>query len=60
DVTMNNTENEPIILGELIAEIYAEFMELYEDKELASVATASVISDMLSQPVDDQSLRRAA
>jgi len=35
-------------LGELIASVYAEFLELYGDEELASVATAAVVNDMLT------------
>lgn len=36
-------------LGDLISVIYDELLELYGDKELASVATAAVINDMLSE-----------
>ncbi len=35
-------------LGELISTIYEEFLALYGDAELASVATAAVINDLLS------------
>ena len=35
-------------LGDLIAFVYNEFMEMYGDEELAAVATAAVINDMLS------------
>ncbi len=44
-------------LGELISLFYDEFMELYGDPELASVATAAVINDLLAeaaQPTADQ------
>ena len=34
-------------LGELIAEIYKEFLAVYQDPELASVAAAAVINEML-------------
>lgn len=34
-------------LGDLISVFYEEFLELYGDAELASVATAAVINDML-------------
>jgi hypothetical protein len=35
-------------LGELISTIYEEFLATYGDEELASVATAAVINDLLS------------
>lgn len=35
-------------LGELITTIYEEFLALYGDEELASVATAAVIHDLLN------------
>ena len=37
-------------IGELISIFYSQFLELYGDAELASVATAAVINDMLSAP----------
>jgi len=45
---MGSTETTHTTLGELIASVYAEFLELYGDEELASVATAAVINDMLT------------
>ena len=39
-------------LGELISTIYEEFLALYGDEELASVATAAVINDLLSSAPD--------
>ena len=39
-------------IGELISLFYKEFLELYGDEELASVAAATVITDLLSvEPV---------
>ncbi|MDP2314151.1 MAG: hypothetical protein Q8P41_14710 [Pseudomonadota bacterium] len=35
-------------LGELISTIYEEFLAQYGDEELASVATAAVINDLLT------------
>lgn len=35
-------------IGELINTIYESFMEQYGDAELASVATAAVINDLLT------------
>lgn len=43
-VTLNETTN----LGELIAYFYDQFIELYGDPDLASVAAAAVINDMLA------------
>jgi hypothetical protein len=48
-------------LGELIATIYEEFYDLYSDHDLASVATATLINDMLSEDsVEDSEKRTAA
>ena len=42
-------------IGELITLFYQEFLELYGDEELASVATATVITDLLTiEPVENQ------
>ncbi|MBI5794546.1 hypothetical protein HZA87_05735 [Candidatus Uhrbacteria bacterium] len=38
-----------IPLGELITLFYKEFLAMYGDEELASVATAAAISDLLSE-----------
>lgn len=35
-------------LGELISVVYSEFLAIYGDPELASVAAAAVINDLLS------------
>ena len=37
-------------IGELINTVYESFMEMYGDEELASVATAAVINDLLTAP----------
>lgn len=34
-------------LGELISEFYAYFLAIYGDEELASIATAAVINDLM-------------
>lgn len=36
-------------LGELINNFYTHFLAMYGDEELASVATAAVINDLLGQ-----------
>lgn len=36
-------------LGELIAAVYEEFLEIYGDEDIASVAAAAVINDMLAR-----------
>lgn len=38
----------PTTLGDLISTLYEEFLLLYGDEEIASVATASVINDLLA------------
>ncbi len=40
----------PTTVGELVHELYARFLSEYGDEELASVATAAVVSDLLSAP----------
>jgi len=47
-------------LGELISIFYARFMEMYDDEELASVATAAVINDLLAADQRGDGLRDAA
>jgi hypothetical protein len=41
-------------LGDLISLFYEEFMEMYGDAELASVAAAAVINDLLSDEGPDE------
>ena len=36
-------------LGDLISETYLGFLELYADPEMASIATAAFINDLLTQ-----------
>lgn len=36
-------------LGELISNFYEHFLAMYGDEELAAVATAAVINDLLGQ-----------
>lgn len=38
-----------VTLGELISIFYEQFMEMYGDEELASVAVAAIINDLLAQ-----------
>lgn len=47
-------------LGELIQVFYAQFMEMYGDEELASVATAAVINDLLSAEASQPEIKDAA
>ncbi len=37
-------------IGDLISSLYQSFLEVYGDAELASVATAAVINDLLTTP----------
>lgn len=47
---MGRQENPmPTNLGETITALYAHFMDLFGDPELASVATAAVVNDILSR-----------
>ena len=49
-------------IGELISLFYQEFLTLYNDEELAAIATATVITDLLScEPTEsDKALTDAA
>lgn len=35
-------------IGDLVSDIYAHFLALYGDAELAAVATAAVVNDILT------------
>ena len=39
-------------MGEIIAQLFDEYLQHYEDKDLASVATAATINELLSQLED--------
>jgi len=45
-------------LGELISTMYEEFLDLYEDEELAAVAAASVINDLLASSDEEEELEQ--
>jgi hypothetical protein len=49
-------------LGELITLFYDEYFALYQDEELASIAAAVTINDLLAQAEvsDDEALADAA
>ncbi len=53
-------QNEHTNIGELISIFYARFMELYGDEELASVATAAVINDLLADATPQAKRQHAA
>ncbi len=44
-------EETPVNLGDLINLFYQEYMALYGDEELASVAAAATINEMLSESI---------
>ena len=46
------TEETPVNLGDLINLFYQEYLALYGDEELASVAAAATINEMLSDTLD--------
>jgi hypothetical protein len=49
-------EETPVNLGDLINLFYQEYMALYGDEELASVAAAATINEMLSETINDNSV----
>ena len=50
----NTTEETPVNLGDLINLFYQEYLELYGDQELASVAVAATINEMLADSTDSK------
>ena len=50
ETAMTQTTN--TTLGDLISMFFNEFMEMYGDEELASVAAAAVINDLLAGTVE--------
>ncbi|MEC8423308.1 MAG: hypothetical protein VX000_05995 [Myxococcota bacterium] len=55
------TRNTQTNLGDLIAVVYEEFVQMYGDAELASVAAAAVINDLIGEDgADDTGLEDAA
>jgi hypothetical protein len=53
-------ETRQTTLGDLISLFYDEFMEQYGDPELASVAAAAVINDLLSREASESASMEAA
>ena len=48
---MSDTSREAAMtLGELISTFYEYFMDLYDDEDIATMATAASINDLLSRP----------
>ena len=55
---MENTqtqEKNPVKLGDLINLFYQEYLALYGDEELASVAAAATINELLSDNIQTDS-----
>jgi len=48
------TEETPVNLGDLINLFYQEYLALYGDEELASVAAAATINEMLSDSMSNE------
>ena len=58
ETTMENTqkqEKNPVKLGDLINLFYQEYLALYGDEELASVAAAATINELLSDNIQTDS-----
>ena len=45
--------NDTTTIGELVSIFYQRFMTLYGDADIASVAVAAVINDLLADEVDE-------
>lgn len=54
------TRTYSLTLGELISTMYEEFVDLYGDEELASVAVAAVINDLLASEAEPERQNLAA
>ena len=39
-------------LGELIVALYEQYLEIYADEDLASVAAAATLNELISETVD--------
>ena len=52
--TEQKTEETPVNLGDLINLFYQEYLALYGDEELASVAAAATINEMLSDSMSNE------
>jgi len=52
EAVMSDQRRQPQHLGDLISVCFAHFMDLYNDADLASVATAAVINDILQRQRD--------
>jgi hypothetical protein len=46
---MADTKTTQTSLGELISALYDEYMAIYKDEDIASVAVAATINDMLAE-----------
>jgi hypothetical protein len=51
------TQTTTVSLADLITTIYDEYLALYGDKELASVAAAATINDILAERAQSQRQR---
>ena len=47
-------------LGDLISKLYEEYLTLYNDPDMAAVATAASINELLSQEKEDKNTDSAA
>ena len=54
------TQTTHTTLGELIAEIYDEMMALYGDEDLASVAAAALVNDLIARSTTEERYEDAA
>ena len=47
-------------LGDLILAVYEEMLTIYGDEDIASVAAAAIINDMITRPDSAEELEEAA
>jgi hypothetical protein len=43
------THHDTVSLGDIVSILYQEFLAIYGDQELASVATAATVADLLAE-----------
>ena len=56
----NMTTTTHSTLGDLILAVYEEMLTIYGDEDIASVAAAAIINDMISRPGSAEELEEAA
>ena len=54
--SMDQNKASTMSLGELMSKLYKEYLEVYQDPDMAAVATAASINKLLAQEKPEQNL----